>query len=253
MFQTECNRLYSFGERVAGRWAHAMNDRNEIMKKIAALGTTLVLVIGLFATKVSAQTNVVTIRVIDNLTKKAIKDAKLLVRDSISSMTNHFGYAQIKAASGDTLLVSCIDYDEIFIIVPVEQKFQVGLDKKQEKLDFSGGIKSFYEHWMFNLKYSSGARSGGVQGDVYVEFRIDSTGHSNLIKIHNDTKKFFQQDIKRVFNMIKGTWSTDYSNKIFLLPIRYRIPSLQPPINNDFKDVHPDRILTEIVVKAIQY
>ncbi|NBW36210.1 MAG: hypothetical protein EBR30_14550 [Cytophagia bacterium] len=220
------------------------------MKKNTLSSVVLILIIGLLTTNISAQDNIITIRVVDNLTKKPVKDAAIQIKDSITLKTNYLGYSQGKAIPGDTILISCSDYYEKWIIVPTEQKFQIGIDKTENKLDFTGGIKSFYEHLGENLKYPSIARSKKRQADIYVEFKVDSTGQSILIKIHNDTSNLFEKDITRAFNSLPGKWSVDYSNKIFLLPIRYRLQSLAPPNDNSSNNVFHDRKLSEIVVTA---
>jgi hypothetical protein len=218
--------------------------------KISTRRGILMFAIVLSTTKVLAQVKIITIRVVDNLTKKALNGAVIYVSDSVTSKANYLGYSQIKASSGDTILITCIDYAEKFIVVPTEAKFQVGLEKKEDELDFIGGIRAFYDYWAVNLKYPSKARTQKVQADIYVEFKVDSLGYSRLIKIHGDRDGPFEHEINRVFKNISGNWATEYSNRTFLLPVKFRITSLTPPSGNELGNINVDRKLSEIVVTA---
>jgi hypothetical protein len=219
--------------------------------KFANRKTTIILTLVVLTTELLAQDSLKIIRVIDNLTKRPVKDALIYVNDSIQSKTNYLGYSQTNGLIGDTLLISCIDYNEKFIIIPPEPKFQVGIEKKEDKLGFTGGVRAFYEHWSANLKYPGKARSKQIQSVIYVEFKVDSLGNSSLTRIHNDVTGLFENEVSRVFKSIAGKWDIEYSNRTFLLPIKFRMASLNPPNDIQLKNMTPDRKLSEIVVTVL--
>jgi hypothetical protein len=210
--------------------------------------TIIILIIAMLTTELSAQDNLKTIKVIDNLTKKPVKDALIYFNDSISSKTNYLGYSQINVSTGDTISISSIDYSEKFIIVPTEQKFQIGIEKNNDKLGFTGGMRAFYKQLADNLTYPSKARSKKIQSDIFVEFKIDSVGHSRVTQVHNDVNGVFEKEIKRVFKSIKGAWDIEYSDRTFLLPIKFRILPLTPPNDIEFESITIDRKLTAVVL-----
>ena len=77
-----------------------------------------------------SQDNAVTGRLIDNATKAPIANATVK-RGTSSTQTNHLGYFQLSAASGDTLIVTHQEYGELAVTVPAQTRFAIALDKVQ--------------------------------------------------------------------------------------------------------------------------
>lgn len=194
----------------------------------------------------SAQANTYTLRIIDNLSQEPLNEVYIYHLDSVLTSTNVKGFAQFNASEGDTLILKCADYNTKVIVLPVDQQFLVGLDIEEGKLDFQEGIKQFFMFWARNINYPEKARTKKVQTNVYVEFTVDSAGHSKLLNIHNDINGLFQPEITRVFESMSGTWSPSYANKIFILPIAFRIDGLKPPKNDEVLEIKFDRLLSNI-------
>lgn len=216
--------------------------------KIKTQRTLLLLAIAFYSLKASAQENLITMRVIDNLTKKPVRDATIYLNNSTTFLTNHLGFSQFTAVNGDTIWISSQDYAEKFIIIPSVEKFQVGLDLDESKLDFAGGISKFYNYWASNLRYPSKARSKKIQANLLVEFEIDSTGQSRLVQIHNDVEDLFEQTVTDVFKTMEGKWSVNYATRKFVLPIKFKMAESIPLEDIRSTEILADRFLKEIVV-----
>jgi hypothetical protein len=213
--------------------------------------TATIIAVAMLTIKLLAQNDLRTIKVIDDLTKKPVKDASIHVGDSISK-TNYMGYAQAVASTGDTMTISCPEYVAKYIIVPASQKFQLTLQKEIKELGYTGGVGNFYDHFASNLRYPGKARMKKIQAQIYVEFRVDSLGSSNIIQIHNDVDGLFGPEINRVFKTIRGKWDRVYSSRVFLLPLKFRIRSLSTLKETELKEVNADIVLNEIVVTIFQ-
>ncbi|MGF1636690.1 MAG: energy transducer TonB [Cyclobacteriaceae bacterium] len=198
----------------------------------------------------SAQENIITIRVVDNLTKKPLENVEIYKGDTVPLKTNDSGFSQFKASVGDTLFISCINYVEKFIVLPNQPRIQVGLDIAEEKMSYEEGMVLFYKHWAANLRYPNKARSKNIQAYIYVEFTIDSLGYSQYIRIHNDRKNLFENEIIQALDSYLGKWSVEYLNKTFLFPIRFRLAGLTPPEKKVWDGITPDILLQELVVMA---
>jgi hypothetical protein len=192
------------------------------------------------------------VRVVDNLTKKPVNNASIQVGDSINGTKSNFlGFLQLKSVLGDTIHLSHPDYESSSICLTNNGKITVGLDLKESKLDFTGGIEALYKQLGASLTYPSSARSRSIQQMVLVEFRIDSLGKMVNVKVYNDVKKVFEKDIIQVFKKLKGNWSKNYIDLVFILPITYRIAganNLDDSIS--LEGIIHNRVLSEFVITA---
>lgn len=208
----------------------------------------LVLVFSFITRGLLGQENLRTIRVIDNLTKKPVKDASIFLNDSTLTQTNYLGFAQIEASDGDTVLISNADYNKTVFVVLTEKRLQTGIDPKE--LSYTGGLGTFYTYIGEKVKYPAELRKKGTQSVIYIEFEIDSEGKSNIIEIHNDIKGVFKSYFEEIFKMMPGSWDPAYAGRIFLLPVRFLISSLPPPTTPDRPVKHFDYVMTDVFVTS---
>ncbi|MGF1636689.1 MAG: hypothetical protein ACFCUU_06405 [Cyclobacteriaceae bacterium] len=198
-----------------------------------------------------AQDKIITLRVVDNLTKQPLENVAICHSDTVLQKTNDAGYAQFEASVGDTLFLSCNYFKEKYIIIiPNQPRIQVTLDKAEEKFEYEGGLSLFYEYWTGNLRYPSKARSKLIQAYVYLEFTIDSLGYTKYVQIHNDHKNLFEKEIRLTFESIPGKWNVDYLDKTILFPIRFQLAGFTPPEKKGLAGIKPNILLEELVIMA---
>jgi hypothetical protein len=72
----------------------------------------------------------ITVRVVDNETKKALKDVVVRIEGTeIVTTTNSMGYFQLTIDSIKSLIITSPEYDTSRLTVPAADKFQISLAK----------------------------------------------------------------------------------------------------------------------------
>lgn len=133
------------------------------------------------------QSKLVIGKVLDNETKKPVSSSKISQGDTIV-MTNALGFFQLRASTGDTIIISHEAYGTKMFLVPAVEKFSIGVDKvsepdkvyREDEVDQAPepelGIDRFYSKWAMAAGYPKNARRLGIQGTVKIFFVIDENG-----------------------------------------------------------------------------
>ncbi|QMU29392.1 hypothetical protein [Adhaeribacter radiodurans] len=187
----------------------------------------------------------------DKLTKEPVRSASIVHYDSVVTKTNYAGFFQVKSNPGDTILITHNNYGAQSLVTPSKTDFQIGLEILKEKLEFEEGLGNFYKHFGKSIRYPAQPLRANITTKIFVEFKIDSLGRSNLVRVYNDPDKSFSQDLPKIFKSLKGSWSKKYVDKTFILPIIYRIQGRSQNENALPETVQADIILEDIVVTAL--
>ncbi|MEO7991630.1 MAG: TonB family protein [Chryseolinea sp.] len=150
---------------------------------------TLILLINTSLTLSSVAQRLVTGKVVDNQTKKPIKEAKIIIEGtSIETTTNTLGFFQLQIDSIQNLIISHSEYEIGSIKIPEVDKFQIALTKInlpsiqkdstfvviEEPASFPGGFGQLAKYFAKNTRAPKDARN--IHGKVMVEFVVDKTG-----------------------------------------------------------------------------
>lgn len=173
-----------------------------------------------FTFSVKAQ-NTVTLKAVDNLTKKPLENIQISARQQ-TVHSNERGYAQFSASEGDTLGLWHPDFEEKTIVVPSATNFQVTMDMLENKLLFLSGMEKFYAHFSRNLKYPTDLRRKNIESYMIILFRVGESGNSQILEVMGENKDGFLEQIPSLFSSLPGNWDTAYSGRTFALPIVFR-------------------------------
>jgi len=182
---------------------------------------------------------IITGKVVDDETKRPIKDAEVLIEGTnTASKTNLGGYFQLAADTSNILIISSADYEIATMKVPTGlNKFQVSLKRRtlndssifiivEQQPEFPDGISGLYKYINKNLKYPRDARKTGVDGKVLIEFIVERDGSIAAVKVQKSlTPSCDEEAIRLIKEMPK--WSPGMQNQKpvrckFLLPITFR-------------------------------
>lgn len=193
----------------------------------------------------------ITGRVIDELTKKPIKEAKVAIEGKdISTQTNHLGFFQLTVDSVDLITVSNNDYESLTFSTPKINTFQIELKKAQISI-YKGGMKYFYSFIAQNIKYPYNARTSNKQGYVYISFKIDSLGKLNNLDLITDIGGGCGKEALRVISKIPSDYIPDPTNSLYILPIRFRIGNNEDNKPDTVVQLPIGKKLNEVVVTAM--
>jgi|GEM_PF-3589322 len=105
--------------------------------------------------------------------------------------------------------------DEIYTIV-------------DQSASLPGGIESLYSYVSKNMKYPNQAKNTGVEGRVFVEFVVNSSGEMESIKVIKGIGAGCDAESLRVLTEYQGTWTpAKHEGKIvnqkIILPISFQL------------------------------
>jgi TonB family protein len=185
---------------------------------------------------------IITGKVVDDETKKPIKDAEVLIEgSSTTSRTNFGGYFQLTVDTSNTLIISSTDYESATMKVSAGlNKFQVSLKKHspndslvfvivEQQAQFPGGMGAMYQYLNKNITFPPDARKLGVDGKVWVEFIIEKDGsiNENLIKIIQSLTPSCNREairlVKKFPKWIPGKQNNIPVRSKFVIPITFRV------------------------------
>ena len=172
---------------------------------------------------VSAQ-RLITGKVLDLNTKEPVDKLVVTVYKGTSfAITNHSGFFQLNVNEGDSLLISHQNYELGLIAIPETDVFSLFVKKNEYYPAYLDGEWKLFTFLEQNIKYPRAARAKKIEGIVYVELGIDSTGNIDFCKALNNIGSNFEEEVIPVFLNIPGEWSPSQSTKSFIFPIIFRI------------------------------
>ncbi len=108
-----------------------------------------------------------------------------------------------------------------------------GFGQKESKLcaypEFNGGIKEFNKFIETNLKMPNDLVKNKIDGKVYIQFDIDTTGSISNIKVVKDIGHNSSDEAIRVIKLTNGLWKPAiYMNKKvfqknYSVPIEFKL------------------------------
>jgi periplasmic protein TonB len=133
------------------------------------------------------------------------------------------------------LLLVFLGFGQFCYSQTIEQKAIGDTTKRETKeifykvdkiAEFPGGMGKLYEYLAKNIKYPKDARKQGIEGKVFIEFVIDSTGviRQNEVKIK---KGIFESCDSEAIRLIKEcpAWKPAYVSELRKsVPMRMVIP-----------------------------
>lgn len=239
------------------------------MPKYKAVKSTIILLLVSLLTYSPSfsQERKITVRILDSLSQKPVKDANVIILGTtLGTFTNFLGYFEltIDPAKHKILVVSCIGYRNSEIVIPDTDRFKVLLTKERTMLKslnlnyypksaekktqtrkrpekegfivleseayFPDGMDQFYDYMGNHLKKS------GVQlppGGINVHFTINDEGKAKDILVSDstsDVKKYVINALNEVTPWVPANQRQKNVDQFFLLPI----VDLLPPNLNDF-------------------
>jgi hypothetical protein len=193
--------------------------------------------------------NPLTGRIIDFETNKPVKDVRISVEGKdIESVSNNYGYFQVKVDTTDFLVIEKPFYESGQVRAPFINGMRI-LIKKRTEPDYQGGFEEFYKFFYFNTIYPEKATSKRTHGKVYISFELDSLGHVDNIKMIKDIGNGCGEEIVRVLKSVPNQWIPTENSTTFILPVSFRIGNtVEKSIDGILP---PGIILQEIVFTAI--
>ena len=172
---------------------------------------------------VSAQ-RIITGKVLDLNTKEPVDKLVVTVYKGTSfAITNHRGFFQLTINEGDSLLISHQDYELGLIAIPETDVFSLFVKRNEYYPAYLDGEWKLFSFLEQNIKYPRAARAKKIEGIVYVELGIDSTGNIDFCKALNSIGSDFVKEVIPVFLNIPGEWSASHSTTSFIFPIIFRV------------------------------
>jgi periplasmic protein TonB len=126
--------------------------------------------------------------------------------------------SQMSFAQKDQLADSVVDKEEVFSVV-------------EQPAEFPGGITKFQKFLSKNMKYPKEAKRLGIEGKVFVEFVIDTTGYllMNSVNVKRGVHKLIDDEALRVIKTLPR-WKPGFSTRLnrfvrqrWVIPIMFKL------------------------------
>ncbi len=192
--------------------------------------------------------NQIICRVIDQETKKPVKEATVLIQNkNIETTTNFLGYFQIVADSSDYLVIEKSFYEPGVVKAP-SQGVQIQITKRKHS-DYEGGLEEFVGFMQRNIRYPKPARMMGTEGTFYVSFTIDSLGQLANINTIMDIGSDCGLEVVELLKRVPHQWIPAETTTTFILPVTFKLSD--PRIKPKEIELPEGVLLKELVVTAI--
>lgn len=182
-----------------------------------------------------AQQEVYTLKIVESPSGLPIENARVNIvgRDSVN-LSNARGFVQVSANYGDSIQIVHPDLKTAFVTVENVKVFQIRVDRKLSLLEYEHGMDLFYTQLRGLIRYPVDAIRNGQNGLIMVYFSIDENGNMVIDQeIKNKKTKFLEKEVFKALSKINGTWSTDYKNTVFSLPIEFNLTHKKTPKYDD--------------------
>ncbi|WP_421763743.1 energy transducer TonB [Ekhidna sp.] len=178
---------------------------------------------------------VYTLKIIESPSGRTVENASVNVLGSDSiNISNAKGFVQVSANLGDSIKISHPDLKTAFVTAQNLKVFQIKVDRKINLLEYKHGIELFYTQLKGLIRYPVDAIRNGQSGLIMVYFSIDQNG--NMIvdeEVKNKKTKLLEKEAFKALSKIGGTWSVDYKNTVFSLPIEFNLRHKKTPRYDD--------------------
>lgn len=209
------------------------------MKELSSRLFLLILLIAFTFVVSHGQKRLITVRVVDNETKKPLAEIELS-RGDTTVRTNILGFFQLKANTGDSIIISNEGYGTKMILVPEVSQFLIGLDKtpntdkvyREDEVDQAPepevGFVRFYSKWASSNDYPKNARRMGIQGTVKIFYVVGETGEiieSGIIEGFNKEcdEAALSSFRKLILKWKPGVKDGNKVNVIMITPFKFKL------------------------------
>jgi TonB family protein len=127
--------------------------------------------------------------------------------------------------------VDTMDYR--FVLIYSDKRVENGIYPDLENYEnvdnasYEKGIQGFYQHLAKTLRYPAHARRYGIEGKVYVHFKVSKTGNIEFVSIFKGVNKYLDQEAARVFvqapDWVPATQNQEKIDSYYILPITFKL------------------------------
>ena len=191
----------------------------------------------------------ITGKVVDANTKKPVGEVAVTIYKGTSyTITNSHGFFQLTVKEGDSLLITHKNYKVGLIAIPEADVFSLIIEKNVNYPIYFDGDVILYSYLHQNLKYPRKARIKNIEGILYIELLIDSTGHIIDCKGLNEIGGNCKNETVEIFMKIPGEWSTAQKTNRLIFPILFRIDGKETSIEIPQIDFAEGKFMRQITI-----
>ena len=180
--------------------------------------------------------------------------AVTVFRGTAFAVTNERGQFQMTISEKDSLVLTHPDYKSGGLKPPDVNYFVITLEQYNYYPSYIEGEKELYRFLQTNIKYPRRAINNDIEGVLYVEVMIDSTGRVVEYNALNKLGKNCEDEILEVFSDIPGKWEQyqEPVKKRIIFPLIFQISNLKRA--DEFENVGLPRgkVMKVIYVTAFQ-
>jgi hypothetical protein len=143
--------------------------------------------------------------------------AVTIFKGTETTVTNRHGHFQLTVNENDTLIFTHPDYQTGSLSIPAADVFVVYMVQYRYFPTYLKGEVELFAYLQKNLKYPRKARFKGIEGLLFIEVMIDSTGAISKCSALNEVGADCEAEIVEVFRKIPGGWSS------FDIPVQKRL------------------------------
>ena len=193
----------------------------------------------------------VTGRIRDFHSKKPVDSVDVAVYKGTSvTMTNGHGYFQMTVDANDSLLITHPNYKIGLIPVPKVDVFNVFIESADEYPTYLDGDAILFSFLQQNLVYPGRAISKSIEGILFIEVQVDSSGSPITCKALNEIGGNCAKRTLEVFNSIPGKWSVSFERKSFIFPVVFKLDGKSKEIDLPKIQLPQARIMESIYVAS---
>jgi hypothetical protein len=170
-----------------------------------------------------------------------------------SAVTNTQGFFKLTVNAEDTLIFTHPDYKTGLIAVPKPDAFIAYMEQYHYYPEYMEGEEQLYKHLQEQIKYPRKARSRGIEGLLFVEVLIDSSGHIASCRALNALGGNIEDEIVMAFKSIPGDWTPFdiplEKRLIFPVELRLGIAEVRPDLTGI--KLPEGKLMPRIAISAI--
>ncbi|MGC3945434.1 MAG: TonB family protein [Chryseolinea sp.] len=110
----------------------------------------------------------------------------------------------------------------------VDEKSDTTYVVSEKQAEYKTGMEGLVKDLQKNVKYPPGARRSGVEGTVFVAFKVDKKGQAKDINVWKGISADCDQEAIRVVELLAENWkpATHHGKPVatrFVLPVKYKL------------------------------
>ena len=195
---------------------------------------------------------VLTGKVLDQVTKQPISGAEVLViGDSISLTTNDKGYFQFRIQVKDSIVILHNNYYPSQFSRPTNDVFTVFLYPYDERPIYLAGNASFYKYLHKQLRYPFKSIIRQKEGIQLIRLTINAQGKFVDCACMNDIGIDCDKKIKPVIENIPGSWAAIGKSQNLVLPIIFTLSNTPKSYPLPEVDLTNTQLMDKIVISGV--